>query len=184
MMRTATQRLFVFALALGLAACTLGKQNAPAPTGPSSYALSLDISASPDHLTQNGASSVRLVTRWPMVGLETILDVYLDWILPKLYQAGVEMFVAHLRHKTNARFISAYALWTPRSSSWSIVEPCAHARVEDNLNPAGRVFYGASTSADRPRWRAYISRAHSLTPLESSTSRTGASRGWLRWGCG
>jgi 2,4-dienoyl-CoA reductase-like NADH-dependent reductase (Old Yellow Enzyme family)/thioredoxin reductase len=34
---------------------------------------------------------VRLVTRWPMVGLETILDVYLDWILPKLYRAGVEM---------------------------------------------------------------------------------------------
>jgi 2,4-dienoyl-CoA reductase-like NADH-dependent reductase (Old Yellow Enzyme family) len=35
--------------------------------------------------------TVRLVTRWPMVGLDTILDVYLDWILPKLYKSGVEM---------------------------------------------------------------------------------------------
>lgn len=37
------------------------------------------------------ASAVRLVTRWPMVGLETIGDVYLDWILPRLYEHKVEM---------------------------------------------------------------------------------------------
>ena len=36
-------------------------------------------------------AAVRLVTRWPMVGIDTVLDVYLDWILPKLYRAGVEM---------------------------------------------------------------------------------------------
>jgi SAM-dependent methyltransferase len=29
--------------------------------------------------------------------------------------------------------------------SWMIVEPFANDRVEDNLNPVGRVFYGAST---------------------------------------
>ncbi len=42
-------------------------------------------------LTESGASAVTLVTRWPMIGMETILDVYLDWILPKLYQSGVRM---------------------------------------------------------------------------------------------
>jgi 2,4-dienoyl-CoA reductase-like NADH-dependent reductase (Old Yellow Enzyme family) len=41
-------------------------------------------------LADDGAT-VRLVTRWPMVGIDTILDVYLDWILPKLYKSGVEM---------------------------------------------------------------------------------------------
>jgi 2,4-dienoyl-CoA reductase-like NADH-dependent reductase (Old Yellow Enzyme family) len=41
-------------------------------------------------IADDGAT-VRLVTRWPMVGLDTILDVYLDWILPKLYKSGVEM---------------------------------------------------------------------------------------------
>jgi len=29
--------------------------------------------------------------------------------------------------------------------SWMIVEPFAHDRLEDNLNPVGRVFYSAST---------------------------------------
>src|SRR5205823_13195047 len=55
---------------------------------------------------QNGASSVRLVTRWPMVGLETILDVYLDWILPKLYQTGVEMLVDHFVESIDGRRVS------------------------------------------------------------------------------
>jgi hypothetical protein len=30
-----------------------------------------------------------------MIGLDTILDVYLDWILPKVYKAGVEMVTSH-----------------------------------------------------------------------------------------
>ena len=29
--------------------------------------------------------------------------------------------------------------------TWMIVEPFANDRVEENLNPVGRVFYGAST---------------------------------------
>jgi 2,4-dienoyl-CoA reductase-like NADH-dependent reductase (Old Yellow Enzyme family) len=57
-------------------------------------------------LSENGASSVRLVTRWPMVGLETILDVYLDWILPKLYRAGVEMVVDHFIESIDGRRVS------------------------------------------------------------------------------
>jgi 2,4-dienoyl-CoA reductase-like NADH-dependent reductase (Old Yellow Enzyme family) len=55
---------------------------------------------------QNGASSVRLVTRWPMIGLETILDVYLDWILPKLYQAEVEMVVDHFVESIDGRRVA------------------------------------------------------------------------------
>jgi len=34
--------------------------------------------------------------------------------------------------------------------SWMIVEPYANDRVEDNLNPLGRVFYGASTIVCTP----------------------------------
>jgi SAM-dependent methyltransferase len=34
--------------------------------------------------------------------------------------------------------------------SWMIVEPYANDRVEDNLNPVGRVFYGASTMVCTP----------------------------------
>ena len=32
-----------------------------------------------------------------------------------------------------------------KDGTWMIVEPFANDRVEDNLNPVGRVFYGAST---------------------------------------
>jgi hypothetical protein len=34
--------------------------------------------------------------------------------------------------------------------TWMIVEPFANDRVEDNLNPVGRVFYGASTMICTP----------------------------------
>ena len=41
---------------------------------------------------------------------------------------------------------SAHVLETlSPDGTWMIVEPFANDRVEDNLNPVGRVFYGAST---------------------------------------
>ncbi|WP_162001804.1 hypothetical protein [Streptomyces violaceusniger] len=45
-------------------------------------------------LAQRGAD-VALVTRWPMIGMETILDVCLEWIYPQLYAAGVAMVPDH-----------------------------------------------------------------------------------------
>jgi SAM-dependent methyltransferase len=38
---------------------------------------------------------------------------------------------------------------SPRGT-WMIVEPYANDRVEDNLNPVGRVYYAASTSICTP----------------------------------
>ena len=37
--------------------------------------------------------------------------------------------------------------------TWMIVEPYAHDRLEDNLNPVGRVFYSASTLVCTPASR-------------------------------
>jgi SAM-dependent methyltransferase len=37
-----------------------------------------------------------------------------------------------------------------RDGTWMIVEPFANDRLEDNLNPIGRVFYGASTTLCTP----------------------------------
>jgi hypothetical protein len=39
-------------------------------------------------LAQDGAS-VRLITRWPMIGMETIPEVYYLWVRQQLYEAGV-----------------------------------------------------------------------------------------------
>ena len=57
---------------------------------------------------EGGADAVTLVTRWPMVGMETILDVYLDWILPKLYRAGVEVCVDHFVRRIAGREVTLY----------------------------------------------------------------------------
>ena len=40
-----------------------------------------------------------------------------------------------------------------RDGAWMIVEPFAGDRLEDNLNPVGRVFYGASTLVCTPASR-------------------------------
>jgi 2,4-dienoyl-CoA reductase-like NADH-dependent reductase (Old Yellow Enzyme family) len=51
-------------------------------------------------LAQDGCE-VRLVTRWPMIGMETIPEVYYLWIRQQLYEAGVEIvpdvFVREIR---------------------------------------------------------------------------------------
>lgn len=39
----------------------------------------------------NAGAKVKVVTRWPMIAMDTILDVYLEWIMPQVYRAGVEM---------------------------------------------------------------------------------------------
>jgi hypothetical protein len=35
---------------------------------------------------------------------------------------------------------------------WMIVEPMAGDRLEDNLNPVGRIYYAASTMVCIPTW--------------------------------
>src|SRR5205085_11179187 len=41
-----------------------------------------------------------------------------------------------------------------KDGTWMIVEPFAHDRLEENLNPIGRVFYGASAMICTPASRS------------------------------
>jgi 2,4-dienoyl-CoA reductase-like NADH-dependent reductase (Old Yellow Enzyme family) len=89
-------------------------------------------------LADNGASSVRLVTRWPMVGMETILDVYLDWILPKLYQAGVEMMCDRFIESIDGRQVSLVNVHYPndrRELEADAVVMVTGRRSENALHP-------------------------------------------------
>ena len=36
---------------------------------------------------------VRILTKWPMIGWETTVEVYLHWILTYLYEADFEFFM-------------------------------------------------------------------------------------------
>jgi thioredoxin reductase len=53
------------------------------------------------------AEQVTLVTRWPMVAMETAPDVYLHWMLTYLYQTGVEMLRDHLVTRIDGDTVSA-----------------------------------------------------------------------------
>ena len=60
-------------------------------------------------IATNGASAdVKLVTRWPMIGMETILGVYLDWILPKLYEAAVDVVCDHFVRRIEGDTVTLY----------------------------------------------------------------------------
>jgi 2,4-dienoyl-CoA reductase-like NADH-dependent reductase (Old Yellow Enzyme family) len=76
-------------------------------------------------LADKGAA-VRLVTRWPMVGMETILDVYLDWILPKLYRAGVEIVCDRFVREIDGERVTLYNVHheqdvTEVSAAWIVM---------------------------------------------------------------
>ena len=59
-------------------------------------------------LRQRGKGPVRLVTRWPMIGMETIADVYHDWILPKVYECGIEIIPSHFVREISGRSVELY----------------------------------------------------------------------------
>ncbi len=59
-------------------------------------------------LAEAGAASVTLVTRWPMVGMETMLDVYFEWIMPRVYRAGVRILADHFVRKINGDSVTLY----------------------------------------------------------------------------
>jgi 2,4-dienoyl-CoA reductase-like NADH-dependent reductase (Old Yellow Enzyme family) len=64
-------------------------------------------------LAMKGARSVRLVTRWPMVGMETIADAYFEWIIPKVYEHNVQLSVDHFVRGIGPRSVTLYNIYTP-----------------------------------------------------------------------
>src|SRR5215216_1994434 len=54
-------RLAALSLAVSSASCTISRSEAPSPTGPSTLATSLTVTASPDTLVQDGASQSSII---------------------------------------------------------------------------------------------------------------------------
>jgi thioredoxin reductase len=63
-------------------------------------------------LAEAGAS-VRLVTRWPMFGMETIPEVYFIWIQSRLYEAGVELTVDHFVERIDRDRVTLFNVYQP-----------------------------------------------------------------------
>jgi 2,4-dienoyl-CoA reductase-like NADH-dependent reductase (Old Yellow Enzyme family)/thioredoxin reductase len=63
-------------------------------------------------LAERGAS-VRLVTRWPMFGMETIPEVYFIWIQSRLYEAGVEQTTDHFVERIDGDRVTLFNVYQP-----------------------------------------------------------------------
>ncbi|MBV9858623.1 MAG: methyltransferase domain-containing protein [Alphaproteobacteria bacterium] len=84
------------------------------------------------HATEDGAANVRFEvgTAKDYAGVELDLVTFFDCLHDMGDPAGA---AAHVRQSLKP------------DGSWMIVEPMAGDRLEDNLNPVGRLFYAAST---------------------------------------
>jgi 2,4-dienoyl-CoA reductase-like NADH-dependent reductase (Old Yellow Enzyme family)/thioredoxin reductase len=58
-------------------------------------------------------SSVRLVTRWPMFGMETIPEVYFIWIQSRLYESGVQMTTDHFVEQIAGDRVTLFNVYQP-----------------------------------------------------------------------
>jgi 2,4-dienoyl-CoA reductase-like NADH-dependent reductase (Old Yellow Enzyme family) len=65
-------------------------------------------------LAKQGAK-VRLITKWPMVGMETAPEVYLHWIMTYLYEAEVEVITHHVVKKINGNAADIANIYKPSS---------------------------------------------------------------------
>ena len=45
-------------------------------------------------LVERGARAT-VVTRWPMLAIENLDDVYFEWLMPRVYETGVQVVVDH-----------------------------------------------------------------------------------------
>lgn len=67
-------------------------------------------------LAQAGCS-VRLVTRWPMVGMETIPEVYYLWIRQQLYEAGVPVVPDLFVKRIDGRRVDFVNVYVPQQET-------------------------------------------------------------------
>ena len=65
--------------------------------------------------------------------------------------------------------------------TWMIVEPFSHERLEDNVNPIGRLFYAASTMLDVPAALAHEGVALGGQVSEASLREIAAEAGFSRF---
>lgn len=99
--------------------CVSWDEAVTAPTQPDGDVLVIDdlqdacAPLTAAKLARDGASSVRLLSRWPMVGMETIGDVYLLWIMRELYAAGVTLTTDHFVQQIDGDRVTLFNVYDP-----------------------------------------------------------------------
>jgi 2,4-dienoyl-CoA reductase-like NADH-dependent reductase (Old Yellow Enzyme family) len=67
------------------------------------------------HKLATAGATVRLLTRWPMIAMDTAGDVYLHWMLTYVYQAGVELLCDHFVKEISGDRVTAFNIYDPQS---------------------------------------------------------------------
>ena len=92
-----------------------GRTGAVAPTGSALVLDDLQDATAPltaVKLAKDGCS-VRLVTRWPMIGMETIPEVYYLWVRQQLYETDVEIVPDHFVKEIAGRTVELLNVYAP-----------------------------------------------------------------------
>ena len=79
-------------------------------------------------------AKVRLLTKWPMIGMETGAEVYLHWILTYLYEANVEIIADHAVKRINAREVDIVNIYAPSRSRLIAADAIVMATARSSEN--------------------------------------------------
>jgi PKD repeat protein len=107
-----TRRILVLATLVAFAGCTLDRQGAPSLAGPSELGLSLQITAAPDILTQDGTSTaqIEVVARdgnsQPVRGLQLRIETVVGGIVADVGTLSARTVTTNNDGRASATFLS------------------------------------------------------------------------------
>lgn len=65
------------------------------------------------HKLAEAGATVRLLTRWPMIAMDTAGDVYLHWMLTYVHQSGVELLTDHFVKEILGEHVNVFNVYNP-----------------------------------------------------------------------
>jgi 2,4-dienoyl-CoA reductase-like NADH-dependent reductase (Old Yellow Enzyme family)/thioredoxin reductase len=83
---------------------------------------------------------VRLLTKWPMIGMETAAEVYLHWILTYLYEAEVEMLTDHTVKRISGREVEIVNIYQPSKARPITADAIVMATARSSENALYRLL--------------------------------------------
>jgi len=99
------------------------------------------------HAARNGAATVTLVTRWPMVASETVADAYFEWIMPQVYEAGVRLLVDHFVAGLAETSATLYNIYRPGHTFGIPADTVVMATARQSVNSLAGTARGAGVPA-------------------------------------
>jgi 2,4-dienoyl-CoA reductase-like NADH-dependent reductase (Old Yellow Enzyme family)/thioredoxin reductase len=99
-------------------------------------------------IANDRSGSVRLLTRWPMVGMETIGDVYLMWIMRELYGAGVTLITDHFVQEIDGSRVRLFNVYEPERTTEVEADWIVMATARQSVNGLYHLLRERGTSVE------------------------------------